>query len=240
MATSSRTGTARKPARPAQRKSSTPMQDRRNARKKDKKESRFKRVWAYLLVVGLLFVGFYAFQYIQMERAKASIAAQIADAKKSDASDKKALTATLEEVRVKFPGADAFTSDDVFQKPPMAGRVEDRIEYIHDEGEKSIKEARDRAPMLFLTDIIMPGAQKSTDDNYRAQLLAHTNSTEFKEFNDLKLRVDDLMAGVNYCHGEITDLTYGYTDPVPSSDVKAARSTVIQDAARRHLCPEKS
>lgn len=198
-----------------------------------------KRVFTYLLVVALLLCGFYAFRTFQMSQIRDSLDRQIASAAEVNATDLGFLKETLEQVRKQYPGADNYSSDPVFTKAPMASRLSAQNSQIIAEGENAIKETRDRTPFIFLTDIIMPGAQQSTDDHYRASLNAHVNSAEYLDFTTTKLKVDDLMSGVRFCRGEPTSLNYGYTDPEPDVNTKNSRAAIINAAAVAHLCPEK-
>jgi len=198
-----------------------------------------KRLLTYLLVVGILLSAFYGFQFFQMSQIRASLDKQIEAAKRSDASDLVDLKTTLEQLHQKYPQADAYSSDPVFTKPPMDNRIEKRNASIFADNEKAIKDSHESTPFLFLTNILMPGAQQSTDDYYRNSIRDYTASAGYKEFNATKLQVDDLMSAVHYCRGEATTLTYGYTDPIPDAATIQLRATVINDAAKRHLCPEK-
>jgi hypothetical protein len=174
-----------------------------------------------------------------MEQIRQSLDRQIESAERANASDIGSLRDTLEQVRSQYPAADNYSADPVFTKAPMAGRIESRTKQIIADSETEIRETRDRTPFIFLTDIIMPGAQQSTDDHYRASIKAYVASPDYVEFNATKLRVDDLMSAVRFCRGEATKLSYGYTDPEPDANTKGQRSAVINAAAIRHLCPEK-
>lgn len=206
---------------------------------KKREQSGPKRLFTYLIVVGLLLAFFYAVQYFQMSQIRASLDQQISDAKATDARDLDSLKSTLGVVRAQFPKADEFSGDPVFSQYPMAGRIEAQTSYLTTQSEKAIKETRDRTPFIFITDIIMPGAQQSTDDHYRDAVHGYISSSEYKEFSTTKLRVDDLVSAIRFCRSESTDLNYGYTDPIPDSVTREARVTVIDEAAKRHLCPEK-
>lgn len=222
---------------PLRRKSTVDRDPRK--KKKDEEKTPWKRFLITIGVILVLIVGFYIVQYAQVESIKKSLDSQITDAQNSSARDSISLQKTLADVRANYPDADGFSADSVFTSPQMVNRLNDRTESILQGGEDGIKDMHAHTPLLFITDIIIPGLQSSTDDYYRNALKTHVSSQEFKDFNNLKLKVDDLMAGVNYCRDIPTNLNYGYTDPIPSADVKAARVALIQEAARRHLCPEK-
>ena len=230
MATATRTGGKPQSAsRQAPRKTAPKKED-------DKKTLR-KRVFLYLLAIILMLSAFYAYQFFQMSQIRASLDQQITDAERTNSLDHLSLKDTLGQIKKQYPNADKFSADPAFGKAPLAGRFELRTSQILDEGETGIKELRERTPFMFITDVIMPGAQKSTDDHYRESLRAHITSKDFVDFNRTKLRVDDLMSGVRFCRGEKTDLYYGYTDPVPDKATADARAKAIQGAAKRHLCP---
>jgi hypothetical protein len=207
---------------------------------KDKDQDRKsvkKRVIAYIIVIGLMFAAFYAFQYFKMSQIRDSLSQQIVGAENANSVAHNSLKETLAKVRKEYPAADKFSADPAFAKAPLAGRLGLRTNEIIRESETDIRETRENTPFIFLTDILMPGAQKSTDDHYREAIQAHVSSPEFVEFNKTKLQVDDLMAAVRFCRGEKTELFYGYTDPVPDEETKQARAAAINGAAKRHLCP---
>lgn len=174
-----------------------------------------------------------------MVQIRESLDRQIESAEESNARDIVFLRNTLEQVHLQFPSADAYSADPVFAQEPMAGRIEDRNAQIITESETDIRETRDRTPFIFLTDIIMPGAQQSTDDHYRTSIRTYIASAEYTDFNATKLKVDDLMSAVRFCQGDATALNYGYTDPEPDALTKDQRATIINAAAVRHLCPAK-
>lgn len=211
----------------------------RGRKKEEKAQSGPKRLFTYLTVVALLLAFFYAFQYFQMSQIRASLDQQISDAKATDARDLDSLKSTLVQVRAQFPKADEYSGDPVFSQYPMAGRIEAQTNYLTAESEKAIRDTRAHTPFIFITDIIMPGAQQSTDDHYRDAVRGYITSNEYKEFSTTKLRVDDLVSAIRFCRSEPTDLNYGYTDPVPDSVTREARATVIDEAGKRYLCPEK-
>lgn len=219
------------------RTQSLQSQKKRSSKKREEEKSPRKRIITYVIVIVLLFSAFYAYQYLQMAQIRASLDQQVRDAEVSNQSDLGFLKGTLSQVREAYPNADNYSADPVFSQPPMAGRIEARTQSIIDQSEQSIKDTRDNTPFMFITDFLMPGAQQSTDDHYRETIRGHISNPEYVEFNAVKLQVDDLVAGVKHCRGEVTDLTYGYTDPVPDAMTKALRSNVINDAAKRHLCP---
>jgi hypothetical protein len=235
MATSTKAGTRNQRPLPSGRTNNK----KKNVKEKEEAKSGPKRALTYLLVVALLLCGFYLFRNYQMVQIRASLDKQIESAERANASDIGSLRNTLEQVRAKYPTSDAYSADPVFNQEPMAGRIESRTAQIIMDSETEIRETRARTPFIFLTDIIMPGAQQSTDDYYRASIKAYVTSAEYVEFNATKLRVDDLMSAVRFCQGETTALQYGYTDPEPDALTKDQRATVINAAAVRRLCPEK-
>lgn len=233
MATTSGAGTStRSTTRPPVHKPSPSKKD-------DNKKTLRKRVFGYLLVISLMLSAFYAYQNFQMAQIRNSLEQQISDAENANSLDHIALTDTLAKIRKQHPAADSFSKDSAFSKAPLSGRLEMRTSQIISEGEKDIQKTRERTPFIFITDVLMPGAQQSTDDHYRESIKAHVTSAEYLTFNKTKLQVDDLMSGIKYCRGEATELFYGYTDPEPDEATKQARAKAIQGAAKRHLCPQK-
>lgn len=235
MATSTKVGTRNQRPLPAGRTT----KKKKDVKKKEEAQSGPKRLLTYILVVALLLCGFYFFRHYQMEQIRASLDRQIESAERANASDLGFLKNTLEQVRAKYSAVDAYSSDPVFAQEPMAGRIETRTAQIIGDSETEIRETRARTPFIFLTDIIMPGAQQSTDDHYRGSIKTYISSADYVDFNATKLRVDDLMSAVRFCQGEATALNYGYTDPEPDAATKTQRAGIINAAAVRHLCPEK-
>lgn len=231
--------TSRRGATSTRRSSSSRSKVKTTPQRSKTKEAKSgpKRLLSYAVVVVILLIGFYAVRTFQMAQHRSAVDQQIKSAAAMNATDLVSLKDTLDQIHKQYPQADQYSADPVFSQAPMAGRLANRDAMIIADGENEIKANRDRTPFMYLTDFIMPGAQQSTDDYFRNSLNTYVHSAEYIEFNSVKLKVDDLMSGVNFCRKEATQWTYGYMDPEPDEKAKAERTAVINEAAKRHLCP---